>query len=476
RYVGGPPESRGPRVGGTVEYGRAPGGAWIVRRWAIRMPLVREAVGGSVASMSVTNTPASVRVLSLRESGGEVTGTYGGTARLAASTPPIVEGVVWDSTRNAPLAGARVYLSGTQAEAVADGDGRYRLAAPAEGTYTLAFAHPDMGPLVAPPREVTLRAGAVDTANLAIPGWSTLAPALCPDSTLHPHRGIIVGRVRGYAPGDTSLVSATSSRRVIGGAGVYAGTQFVATRPDADGFYVLCGVPENRPLQLGMRLRGIDEGGTEITLRSGVPTRADISADPRAMETGMDAALSGAMGMPARQGPQRAGALEGFERRRRGGRGIFLSRADVERRHAARLEDLFRGIPGLQVVGEGAGGRVVFPGSRSAPPGGEMRRAAPLGDRPRDGRETRDARDVGGARESAAPASDANACAVQFYLDGVYTPTEDGRISDRVRLEEVEAVEVYRGPSELPPEFRRSGADCGVIVVWTRRAAAAAHP
>jgi hypothetical protein len=477
RYVGGPPESREPRVGGSVEYARAPGGAWIVRRWAIRMPLAQEARGATPASTSVTGMPAAARVLAIRESGGEVTSTYG-AARLAASTPPVVMGVVWDSTRNAPLAGARVYLSGTQAEAVAEGDGRYRLAAPAEGTYTLAFSHPDMGPLAAAarPREVTLRAGAVDTANLAIPGWATLAPALCPDSTLHPHRGIVLGRVRGYAPGDTSLVSAVSDRKVISSAGIYAGTQFVATRPDADGFYVLCGVPENRPLQLGMRRRGIDEGGTEITVRSGVPARADISAEPRAVETGMNAALSGAMGMPARQPRRGTTALEGFERRRRGGRGIFLSRADVERRHAARLEDLFRGIPGLQVVGEGAGGRVVGPGQRPARPGAEIRGAAPLGDRPRDGHETRDAREVGDARVPVAPASEANACAVQFYLDGVYTPTEDGRISDRVRLEDVEAVEVYRGPSELPPEFRRPGADCGVIVVWTRRGSAAAHP
>jgi len=180
--------------------------------------------------------------------------------------------------------------------------------------------------------------------------------------------------------------------------------------------------------------------------------------------------------MQARQGRRGAGALDGFERRRRGGRGIFLSREDVGRRHAARLEDLFRGIPGLQVVHEGAADRVVMPGQRPLRAGAEMHGAAPRGDRPRDGHETRDARDVGEAREPLPPAQGGDTCAVQFYVDGAYTPTDDGRVSDRVRLEDVEAVEVYRGPSELPPEFRRPGADCGVIVVWTRRAGSAAHP
>ena len=44
-------------------------------------------------------------------------------------------------------------------------------------------------------------------------------------------------------------------------------------------------------------------------------------------------------------------------------------------------------------------------------------------------------------------------------------------IDDFVSLHEVEAIEVYRGASELPGEFHgfRGGGSCGAVVVWTKR-------
>jgi len=44
-------------------------------------------------------------------------------------------------------------------------------------------------------------------------------------------------------------------------------------------------------------------------------------------------------------------------------------------------------------------------------------------------------------------------------------------IDDFVNLSDVEAIEVYRGPSELPGEFHgfAGNANCGAVVVWTRR-------
>lgn len=44
-------------------------------------------------------------------------------------------------------------------------------------------------------------------------------------------------------------------------------------------------------------------------------------------------------------------------------------------------------------------------------------------------------------------------------------------IDDFVNLSDVEAIEVYRGPSELPGEFHGfvGGGNCGAVVVWTKR-------
>lgn len=38
-----------------------------------------------------------------------------------------------------------------------------------------------------------------------------------------------------------------------------------------------------------------------------------------------------------------------------------------------------------------------------------------------------------------------------------------------VRRSETEAVEVYRGASEIPPQYRNSSSACGVILTWTQR-------
>jgi hypothetical protein len=34
----------------------------------------------------------------------------------------------------------------------------------------------------------------------------------------------------------------------------------------------------------------------------------------------------------------------------------------------------------------------------------------------------------------------------------------------------LEAIEVYLGPSETPPQYSRGGANCGAILIWTRSA------
>lgn len=42
-------------------------------------------------------------------------------------------------------------------------------------------------------------------------------------------------------------------------------------------------------------------------------------------------------------------------------------------------------------------------------------------------------------------------------------PDIDDFLTDRV-----EAVEIYRGPSETPAELNATGGLCGAVVIWTR--------
>jgi hypothetical protein len=42
-------------------------------------------------------------------------------------------------------------------------------------------------------------------------------------------------------------------------------------------------------------------------------------------------------------------------------------------------------------------------------------------------------------------------------------------IDDIVHVGAIEAMEVYRGPSQTPPRFAGGEMGCGVVVIWTQR-------
>ena len=71
---------------------------------------------------------------------------------------------------SAPLAGARVYLSGTSAAAETGADGAFVLSAPGAGRYTIAFSHPDLGPLASAARRKV--ASTMPASTAALKNWS----------------------------------------------------------------------------------------------------------------------------------------------------------------------------------------------------------------------------------------------------------------------------------------------------------------
>jgi len=296
RYVNGPPESNEPEVGGTVEFERLQDGPWIVRRWVIRMPVAERVLsrGVNFDGRSAVRSE-QLRLVAVHEAGGEVAsasplvaGVPGRPLGVAAGgQAAVVEGVVYDSLARAPLAGARVFLSGTAAEATTDAQGRYRLQAPAPGTYTVALSAPALGPLAAAvhPRTVTAAAGQSTRADLAVPAAATVAAALCPAASLRTHRGLVAGRVLGVAL-DSVAVRATWLRVGVTGNALLGSSSFTEARPDKDGFYVLCGVPEGTNVEVAVRpaaegrqrvtnprAGSLREGGRELS-------RVEVSVDP----------------------------------------------------------------------------------------------------------------------------------------------------------------------------------------------------
>ena len=63
-------------------------------------------------------------------------------------------------------------------------------------------------------------------------------------------------------------------------------------------------------------------------------------------------------------------------------------------------------------------------------------------------------------------------CYMTIYLDGVriwaWGQSEIPDIDQVIAVNEVEGIEVYNGPAELPMQFQATGSACGAVLLWSR--------
>ena len=216
-----------------------------------------------------------------------------------------------------------------------------------------------------------------------------------------------------------SVVSQDSKRPVMGARVSVVGAG-IAPTTDANGRLRLAGVPagvqtvEVRRMGYSTRLKLVD-------LRAGEST-------PVAFELEVEAIPVAAIRVDAKRRDWGREYLErsGFVRRRRNGIGSFLTRADIERRRPTFLSDALRSVSGLRFQPNGMRGDAYVSMART-------------GSRP---------------------------CPVQYFVDGQLIGP--GFNIDEISAGDVEGLEIYRGASQVPPEFNRRTSACGVIAVWTR--------
>ena len=118
------------------------------------------------------------------------------------------------------------------------------------------------------------------------------------------------------------------------------------------------------------------------------------------------------------------GPLRQMYRRKRVGFGEVFSRADIERIRPIFVSSLLKRMAGVTAVPDGAGGTTVRMWAR------------------------------GGF-----------ACSPRIYLNGIRIRGLD---IDMYLPDQLEGLEVYTGPSQIPPEFNATGSVCGVVLFWTR--------
>ncbi len=482
-YVRPPIAVHSEHLGGRVEFQRLPTGQWIVSRWAIRMPQVRIHEAGRLRVDGRFTNQRTETLVAIQEDGGEVTAVRGRGGAWDRSETATLVGSVFDSTEGAPLAGASVFLSGTQYSATTSGRGAFRLEGLPAGKFVVSFAHPrlDLLGVVGNSATVVLRGAHEDSLALWIPSLPTVIVRLCPDSLRRDGLGVLRGVVRDDLTGKAQPhagVRVTWSVPTKRAGKFGRDDSVVDAESDASGYYTICGVPTDRRVKVArlfddgstgraVELRFAAEAGLLIhELRLAAAGGRVVDAEGNSGETtvGPVAADSASAGTSAntRASPE----LTGFEERRRKALGRFIARAEFENGPAVTATDVLRRIPGVRttIVQDSDGStRTLIQVDGAAG-------TVSLSVRPVTG-----TTGSGGTPERVEFAVVGAACSPTFYLDG--TPlaaldqeAEGATIDDFLRASDIEAVEVYRN-SEAPLRFRVGPGGCGVIVIWTRLAA-----
>lgn len=163
---------------------------------------------------------------------------------------------------------------------------------------------------------------------------------------------------------------------------------------------------------------------TSVAFDVGVREALDVDLQMSTSAVALDA-----LTITSRAEPPRVRHLEsaGFYERERNGPGLFMRREDVARNGGTLMSDVLGRLPGAR---KGTlQGRPVISLARGS--GGRM-------------------------------------CAPAIFMDGLPVIRADV-IDDVVHVAAVEAVEVYRGPSQTPARFAGVETGCGVVVIWTQR-------
>jgi hypothetical protein len=523
---------------GRVEFQGLPNGAWIVNRWWIRMPELSQDL--SMAEGGRTG----VFVSGVREAGAEVAQISTlDRQRIAQMERGFLAGIVWDSTRYGPLAGAQVFLSGTSYAAVTDAEGRFLMEGIPEGVFTAAFTHPRLDTLgvMAGGVDVEILPREVTDVRLGVPSTGSILVEACRGEERRWGAGVVFGVVRDRESGeplpgalvrlDWQEVDQTGPGR-IGAQG-----RWFEASTDGEGRYSVCSVPGDHLLVIhatfmdrrsdtlhvrvpedsykvvdlvlelppgmvrpatgavvpteGAGVQGVQgfilEPGSGEPVRNAAVTLRQIPgtvlASGETNERGffrLQTRLPGSYALSAqalgyagirdepvevqmgkltvldvRMAPEALELaplvvtaeartyhleMQGFYERRTKGldTGVFFDPETMEERMPNRLTDLLWGVPAIRVAETQAGQQGVY--FRS----GERASAGGL-----------------------------NICWPMVYLDRhLIRPggfDEPLALNELVDVFDIAAMEVYRTPAEIPPEFNGPNAGCGVIVLWTRQ-------
>ena len=269
-------------VGGEVHFARLASGAWIVRRWFLRVPVL----GRPTQPLSTEGSAPWILVRPgmsrLSEEGGLVT-----TDDLRPLVRPAsISGVLLDSTGKQPLTLALVRIAGTQRTSVSGANGRFAFDSVVPGSYALVVntvGYDSLG-LAAADASLELTGGEQRAVRLSAHTARVLTERLCMGRGAPWGRGTLHVTVRDSvagAPLDRTVVSVGWMSTI----GRVAGDSVLATSTattDEKGNITFCEIPADRALTIGVAL---PNGGAGARIRTLLKARevkhVDISVAPR---------------------------------------------------------------------------------------------------------------------------------------------------------------------------------------------------
>lgn len=236
---------------------------------------------------------------------------------------------------------------------------------------------------------------------------------------------IFPGDLASQAGGMLSGTVTTANKVPVAQARVRVLDTELATTTGMDGAFDVAHIPAGRH-QLQVAMVGYTPALMAIEIIADDTLRVNLVLEPLALET-----------VTVTADPNFFVGIVGFEERKARGSGRYFTRDEIKQMQARQLTDVLRRVPGMQIetVVGGLGG-----GSPTA----------------------RSGRNISGANGQ---------CVMAYYVNGSPFPLAgDISINHFIAPDDVAAMEVYTGSSQIPPEFNSSlyGSRCGVVAIWTR--------
>lgn len=208
------------------------------------------------------------------------------------------------------------------------------------------------------------------------------------------------------------VVTAAESGQPVAGARVTVRGRRTPVLSDSAGRYRLTELP---PGTLILQVRAI--GHADATRIVEVAPGAAVSVDVALSDATQlrEVVVTGRASETSRR-------FDDFELRRRNGRGQYLGREEIERSNAMNVPNLLRNMRGVRLLCTGITCSVRMARSEGVD------------------------------------------CPPEYWLDG----RPNNNFGPTIPIADLQAVEVYTGPSEAPAEFLSGNAACGIIVLWTK--------